>query len=360
MTQKTIKVVSFKGMIEFSGLLITDTLVDEINIETDVPAVDVATFVIPTGGAYLFEGTATSYDHTAYPVSLAEGTLDPCTYLKVQFDFEPRSAAYPPAVGDYTEPGYLHMDAQLALGYGYTYNGTHGYGMETGWSVGYHEPNDTHWNYDYPSWTVSEQTYYEPDLRLRDGSNLYGDTFKVEVPNGDYYVNVVGGLAGVDNDSERFLINGTYFGCDVTTNAPLPYTYFWESQTIPPGAYGAQHSGSSYFNITYPGDSPSVGYKGYLHVRRYPVTVTDGLIQITNDAHAVYSGVNFVEIETAVTPVPTNCTEVWAGAYGIEADFDNDCDVDLADFALFQSSWLRCNDPTGTNCEEPWGDPNSL
>ena len=357
MTQKTIKVVSFKGMVEFSGLLITDTLADEINIETDVPVADVATFVIPTGGAYLFEGTVTSYDHTLYPVSLAQGTLDPSTYLKVRFDFEPRSAAYPPAVGDNTEPGYLHMDAQLALGYGYTYDGTHGYGMNTGYSVGYGGTN-YHWNYDYPSWTVGD-TYYETDLRLRDGSNLYGDTFKVEVPNGDYYVNVVGGLAGVDNDSERFLINGTYFGCDDTKAAPFPYTYFWEYQTIPPGSV-QQHSGTSYFNIIHPGDSPTKGYKAYLHVRRYPLTVTDGLIQITNNAHAVYSGVNFVEIETIVTPEPTNCPEVWAGEYGIKEDLDKDCDVDLADFALLESSWLRCNDPTDTNCEEPWTDPNSL
>ena len=263
-------------------------------------------------------------------------------FVNVKFDFEPQGSVF-------TAEGYIQMNAQKALAAGNTYDGTHRYGMNTGYSVNYGGTNH-HWNYDYPSWTVGETTYYEADLRLRDGSNLYGDMFKVEVPSGDYYVTVVGGLAGIDNDSERFLINGTYYGCDheAAGAPPLPYTYFWDSQVIPDNH---QHTYSSYFNINIPGDSPAKGYKGYLHARMAPVTVTDGLIQITNNAHEWASGVNFVEI---VSAEPANCLDVWAGEYGIEEDLNHDCYVNLADLAMFASNWLRCNDPADTNCEENW------
>ena len=212
--------------------------------------------------------------------------------IDVSFDFGPS--------GGSVEPGYLAMTAQTSLAAGNTYDGTHRYGMNTGYSVNYDGTN-YHWNYDYPSWLVSGTTYYEPDLRLRDGSNLYGDMFKVEVPNGDYYVTVVGGLAGIDNDSERFIINGTYYGCDyAAAGAPaLPYTYFWDSEVIPDNH---QHSYQSYFNINIPGDSPAKGFKGYLHAKMVPVTVTDGLIQITCNAHQWASGVNFVQVQEVPEP----------------------------------------------------------
>ena len=46
-----------------------------------------------------------------------------------------------------------------------------------------------------------------------------------------------------------------------------------------------------------------------------------------------------------LTAVPTdvvclNAVELWY-------DFDDDCDVDLADFATFAATWLNCNRVAG-------------
>lgn len=55
-----------------------------------------------------------------------------------------------------------------------------------------------------------------------------------------------------------------------------------------------------------------------------------------------------------LAPIPTTCTEVWQLNYGLTADINHDCRVDLLDLALLAQSWLRCNDPQDDNCTPNW------
>ncbi|MBN1125238.1 MAG: LamG domain-containing protein [Sedimentisphaerales bacterium] len=60
----------------------------------------------------------------------------------------------------------------------------------------------------------------------------------------------------------------------------------------------------------------------------------------------------FAEVQVAVTN-PT-CEDVIAAGLGMFGDKDEDCDVDLVDFAAFAANWLLCNDPLNPNCINPF------
>jgi ligand-binding SRPBCC domain-containing protein len=51
---------------------------------------------------------------------------------------------------------------------------------------------------------------------------------------------------------------------------------------------------------------------------------------------------------------PTDCDEVKQEGYQLPQDLNGDCYVDLADFALFASAYLSCNDPTDSDCTPNW------
>ena len=53
-------------------------------------------------------------------------------------------------------------------------------------------------------------------------------------------------------------------------------------------------------------------------------------------------------------PPLTNCTQVWANGFGLDADFNEDCRVDFLDFAEFCQYWLVCNDPKDGSCISNW------
>ncbi len=49
-------------------------------------------------------------------------------------------------------------------------------------------------------------------------------------------------------------------------------------------------------------------------------------------------------------PRPETCQELWEQTepdYNYPGDFDNNCEVNLSDLAIFVESWLLCNDPQG-------------
>jgi hypothetical protein len=60
----------------------------------------------------------------------------------------------------------------------------------------------------------------------------------------------------------------------------------------------------------------------------------------------------------ASIPTPTTCDEVQNLGWGLTADLNKDCTVNLGDFAEVASTWLLCNDPTlfGTDptCVSTW------
>ena len=52
---------------------------------------------------------------------------------------------------------------------------------------------------------------------------------------------------------------------------------------------------------------------------------------------------------------PASCQEVWNDGFGMDGDLNEDCYMDLLDFAIFAEDWFRCNDPCDPNCEDPLG-----
>ncbi len=45
-----------------------------------------------------------------------------------------------------------------------------------------------------------------------------------------------------------------------------------------------------------------------------------------------------------------DCQQVWDDGYGKAADINNDCHVDLEDFAKLASQWMQCNNPDQSKC----------
>lgn len=48
---------------------------------------------------------------------------------------------------------------------------------------------------------------------------------------------------------------------------------------------------------------------------------------------------------------PDDCEQVISTGFGIYGDINEDCYVDIADFAIIASKWLTCNDPTNPDCD---------
>ena len=53
-------------------------------------------------------------------------------------------------------------------------------------------------------------------------------------------------------------------------------------------------------------------------------------------------------------PGPRNCAEVYQAGLGVPTDLNQDCRVNLVDFALIANDWPRCNNPEDENCENPY------
>ena len=51
---------------------------------------------------------------------------------------------------------------------------------------------------------------------------------------------------------------------------------------------------------------------------------------------------------------PSSCYGLWQSGFGMSADLNRDCYVDLTDLAEFAGDWLRCNDPDAAACEVDW------
>ncbi len=58
--------------------------------------------------------------------------------------------------------------------------------------------------------------------------------------------------------------------------------------------------------------------------------------------------------DMSCTTDPTTCQEALDAGYSLTYDFNSDCIVNMADFAIFAADWLRCIDPADESCEKPW------
>ena len=48
---------------------------------------------------------------------------------------------------------------------------------------------------------------------------------------------------------------------------------------------------------------------------------------------------------------PASCANAWELGYGVKADINQDCIIDLNDFSVIFTDWMRCNDPVDSQCE---------
>ena len=53
-------------------------------------------------------------------------------------------------------------------------------------------------------------------------------------------------------------------------------------------------------------------------------------------------------------PPPSICHGLWQSGYGIDADLNHDCYIDVSDLAVFTDEWLECNDPCNPACTPSW------
>jgi len=72
----------------------------------------------------------------------------------------------------------------------------------------------------------------------------------------------------------------------------------------------------------------------------------------TGQGHPVWIDDVFVAAESGGYEGPYVCGD--PGTVYLPFDFNKDCRVDLADFALFASTWLWCTDPQDPNCDQYW------
>lgn len=51
---------------------------------------------------------------------------------------------------------------------------------------------------------------------------------------------------------------------------------------------------------------------------------------------------------------PSSCAKAHEFGYDLTSDINNDCYVDMLDFALMSQTWTRCINPQDGNCDTPW------
>jgi hypothetical protein len=55
---------------------------------------------------------------------------------------------------------------------------------------------------------------------------------------------------------------------------------------------------------------------------------------------------------SALGYLPSSCHGIWQSGFGINADLNQDCHVDLLDSVVFAEEWLKCNDPQNSVCAD--------
>lgn len=84
-------------------------------------------------------------------------------------------------------------------------------------------------------------------------------------------------------------------------------------------------------------------------------------IRVFREATEPQSGMFFDSFSAACVDIPNDCNEVGMFGWSLDGDIDQNCYVDLADFALLANKWLKCNDPNSTDFDESlFENPNSI
>jgi hypothetical protein len=249
-----------------------------------------------------------------------------------RFDFEPEYRDYSSSAVDsrFTMPDSIHIDPNS------TYNAQKGYGFF----------------FDDPGAIAGRRRLETLSENIRGldfvAADSTADEFRVDLPNGNYFVTFAGGDIDVVETQQRFLIENDLYRMvdgvlEPDPNAPLFIFDIGinnEVSVITPDRELAGGSG----NIRSFGN-PTPVVRELLYLRRQRVAVSDGQLNVQNFSNGP-KYYNWLEIAPAV---PETCADVVAAGLNSPGDLDEDCDVDMDDLNILFAGWLSC-EPDGAGC----------
>ncbi|MBN2212261.1 MAG: LamG domain-containing protein [Sedimentisphaerales bacterium] len=145
--------------------------------------------------------------------------------------------------------------------------------------------------------------------------------------------------AGDDQDLVHYL-SGQNVQLDgelvVNDGNPANATLLWTVESAPAGA------GALLFSPDATVENPTVTF----HI---PLVEGDYTFRLTADDTAVQ-----VYDEVTIHLEVATCSDVVAQGLNPATDVNDDCYVDLADFALLAADWLECVEPQDPGCTWPW------
>jgi len=208
------------------------------------------------------------------------------------------------------------------------------------------------------SLTVSSDSLYRDAIECR----AAGDYFRVDVPNGIYFVTVALGQPGYSR-WEKVRINGVDYHWATNPAAP-PYEVdpndgsikvidaLVDPHVISVVAGDAGRAGS-YDQIHVIGwnEAPAGQASEFLYIDRTVVSVAEGHVDIEPTATTNNRWLAMVKVERVA---PENCEDIKAMGLLMPADINEDCYVNIQDLAELADDWLLCNNPGQSGCLENW------
>ena len=98
---------------------------------------------------------------------------------------------------------------------------------------------------------------------------------------------------------------------------------------------------------------PTRDFSGNIILADQPIADAYQSITVDPNASYVLVATNGVEI-VGITEMVTSCQSAINAGYGLAADLNKDCHVNLQDIALLAIDWLKCNNPEDSNCVSPF------
>lgn len=248
-----------------------------------------------------------------------------------RFDFEPIFGdPNPVADARFTMPDSIHIDPNSI------YNAQKGYGFF----------------FDDPGAIAARRRLETLSENIRGldfiTADSTADEFRVDLPNGNYFVTFAGGDIDIIETQQRFLIENALYRMVDGVLEPDPNAPMFifdtginnEVNVITPDRELAGGTG----NIRCFGN-PTPTVRELLYLRRQRVSVSDGQLNVQNFSNGP-KYYNWLEIAPAVSET---CADVVAAGLNSPGDLDDDCDVDMDDLNILFEGWLGC-EPDGAGC----------
>ena len=74
-------------------------------------------------------------------------------------------------------------------------------------------------------------------------------------------------------------------------------------------------------------------------------------VRVYREAAGADTGMFFDSFASAIVMYPNSCEEVALFGWSIKSDINSDCYINFLDYAILASQWLKCNDPKNPDCD---------